>query len=56
MNLGLGLGLGGEAEERDGEEFGFGEEKFWGESYEGKRIGSEEELGNHLWLSPFGKE
>ena len=49
MNLGLGLGLSVEAEERNGEGFWvFGEEEFWGESDEGNRVGSEEELGRHV--------
>ena len=49
LGLGLGLGLSVEAEERNGEGFWvFGEEEFWGESDEGNRVGSEEELGRHV--------
>ena len=49
VNLGLGLGLSVEAEERNGEGFWvFGEEEFWGESDEGNRVGSEEELRRHV--------
>jgi len=47
VNLGLGLSV--EAEERNGEGFWvFGEEEFWGESDEGNRVGSEEELRRHV--------
>lgn len=49
LGLGLGLGLSVEAEERNGEGFWvFGEEEFWGESDEGNRVGSEEELRRHV--------